>query len=228
MADIQEYEIELDKIIYEIGNSIKNLRKYKNSLEVTGGIDLLKNRLKRAKWVLRSLKLDLKELSEFEIKKYQSKVNKYEEQIKTLENDLNWIEKVGNEESGDLKIDDSNIKNNNGILKNDNEYQDIMKKAKNFQENDKKITTSTLETIIKVNEIGTSTLGEMAIQEGQMKRIQNDMNEIDSNLKLATRQMRSFARKMATDKIILGFILLIIAGIIVLIVYSTIKSKFSS
>ncbi|EAL64759.1 hypothetical protein DDB_G0285369 [Dictyostelium discoideum AX4] len=63
----------------------------------------------------------------------------------------------------------------------------------------------------------------MNIQEEPIYRIKNDMDLIDSNLKLAPRQMRSIARKMATDKIILGLILLIIAGKNVVIVYKTFK-----
>ncbi|KAM9942513.1 hypothetical protein ACTFIT_005896 [Dictyostelium discoideum] len=195
MADIIENEIELDKIIKEVEKNIKDLRKNKKDIESRGGVDLIKNRINRSKQILRSYKIDLRELPKTELAKYDSKVNDYEEQIKKLENDFNWVENIMvNNESGS-----------------------------SVTKQDKKITNGILQTVIETNNIGTTTLAEMNIQEEQINRIKNDMDLIDSNLKLATRQMRSIARKMATDKIILGLILLIIAGIIVVIVYKTLK-----
>ncbi|KAN0048107.1 hypothetical protein ACTA71_002502 [Dictyostelium dimigraforme] len=216
MSDMADNEIELDKIIHEVVIGIKKYGKYKKGVD---GIDHLKNRIDRAKQILRSYKLDLRELPKIEIVKYDSKVKNYEEQIKKLENDLNWVENIGNDGGVIVKN-----KNNDEMLKNqDQEYQNIMKRAKDTQQQDNKITKGILETVIETNNIGTSTLEEMKRQEDQIISIQKDMEEIDGNLKLATRQMRSFARKMATDKIIMGFILLIIVGIIAIIVYKSIK-----
>ncbi|KAN0041767.1 hypothetical protein ACTFIV_004317 [Dictyostelium citrinum] len=222
MADITENEIELEKIIYEVEKGIKDLGKNKKGIEARGGADLLKNRIDRLKQVLRSYKIDLRELPKNELIKYKSKVKNYEEQIKKLENDLNWVEKVASDGNTIGSPIDSN-NNNDEKLKNDVEYQSVLKKAKETQQQDIKITKGILQTVIETNNVGTSALEEMKIQEDQMNRIINDMDIIDGNLKLATRQMRAFARKMATDKIILGLILLIVAGIIVVIVYKTIK-----
>ncbi|KAM9977096.1 hypothetical protein ACTFIR_010952 [Dictyostelium discoideum] len=225
MADITENEIELDKIIKEVEKSIKDLGKNKKNIEFRGGVELVKNRINRSKQILRSYRIDLREIPKTESAKYDSKVNNYEEQIKKLENDLNWVENImdNNESGSSVNSNNKNNNDNNENLKNDIQYQNVMKKAKDIQEQDKKITNGILQTVIETNNIGTATLVEMNIQEEKIKRINNDMDVIDGNLKLATRQMRSMARKMATDKIILGLILLIIAGIIVVIVYKTLK-----
>ncbi|KAN0012557.1 hypothetical protein ACTFIU_007864 [Dictyostelium citrinum] len=216
MADITENEIELDKIIFEVEKGIKDLGKNKKGIEARGGADLIKNRINRLKQVLRSYKIDLRELPKNELIKYESKVKNYEEQIKKLENDLNWVEKISSDGNTiGVPIESNNNNNNDEKLKNDVEYQSVLKKAKETQQQDIKITKGILHTVIETNNVGTSTLEEMKVQEEQMNRIKNDMEIIDGNLKLATRQMRAFARKMATDKIILGLILLIVAGIIV-------------
>ncbi|KAK5580720.1 hypothetical protein RB653_000744 [Dictyostelium firmibasis] len=219
MADLQENEMDFEKIVREVEIGIKDLSKNKRGIEARGGAELLKNRLTRAKQILRSYKLDFRELPKTEQKPYQDKANQYEEQIKTLENDLNWAEK--NSENGG----GSNNNNNNGQSTIDTEYQEIMQKAKKTQLQDIDTTHRILQEVNQINEVGTSTLEEMAVQEDQMKRIQKDMEEIDGNLKLATRQMRAFARKMATDKIIMGLVLLIVAAIIFVIVYSIVKPK---
>ncbi|KAN0001006.1 hypothetical protein ACTFIZ_001446 [Dictyostelium cf. discoideum] len=225
MADITENEIELDKIIKEVEKSIKDLGKNKKSTEFRGVAELIKNRINRSKQILRSYRLDLRELPKKELANYDSKVKNYEEQIKKLENDLNWVENilVNNDNNNNDNDNNNNNNNNNNDNNNDIQYQNVMKKAKDIQQQDIKTTKGILQTVIETNNIGTATSEQMKIQEEQINRIKNDMDVIDSNLKLATRQMRSIARKMATDKIILGLILLIVAGIIVVIVYKTLK-----
>ncbi|KAN0012580.1 hypothetical protein ACTFIU_007887 [Dictyostelium citrinum] len=221
MADLQENEMDFEKIVREVEIGIKDLSKNKRGIEARGGAELLRNRITRAKQILRSYKLDFRELPKTEQKPYQDKANQYEEQIKTLENDLNWAEKNG-ENGGGGSNNNSNNNNNQSI---DTEYQETMQKAKKIQQQDIDTTHRILAEVGQINEVGTSTLEEMAVQEEQMKRIQKDMEEIDGNLKLATRQMRAFARKMATDKIIMGLVLLIVAAIIFVIVYSIVKPK---
>ncbi|KAN0048106.1 hypothetical protein ACTA71_002501 [Dictyostelium dimigraforme] len=220
MADLQENEMDFEKIVREVEIGIKDLSKNKRGIEARGGAELLRNRLTRAKQILRSYKLDFRELPKTEQKPYQDKANQYEEQIKTLENDLNWAEK--NSENGGGGSNNNNNSNGQSI---DSEYQETMQKAKKIQQQDIDTTQRILAEVGQINEVGTSTLEEMAVQEEQMKRIQKDMEEIDGNLKLATRQMRAFARKMATDKIIMGLVLLIVAAIIFVIVYSIVKPK---
>ncbi|KAN0041766.1 hypothetical protein ACTFIV_004316 [Dictyostelium citrinum] len=220
MADLQENEMDFEKIVREVEIGIKDLSKNKRGIEARGGAELLRNRITRAKQILRSYKLDFRELPKTEQKPYQDKANQYEEQIKTLENDLNWAEK--NSENGGGGSNNNSNNNNQSI---DTEYQETMQKAKKIQQQDIDTTHRILAEVGQINEVGTSTLEEMAVQEEQMKRIQKDMEEIDGNLKLATRQMRAFARKMATDKIIMGLVLLIVAAIIFVIVYSIVKPK---
>ncbi|KAM9977095.1 hypothetical protein ACTFIR_010951 [Dictyostelium discoideum] len=222
MADLQENEMDFEKIVREVEIGIKDLSKNKRGIEARGGAELLRNRIGRAKQILRSYKLDFRELPKNEQKPYQDKANQYEEQIKTLENDLNWAEK-NSENGGGGGGGGSGGGNNSQSI--DAEYQETMQKAKKIQQQDIDATHRILSEVGQINEVGTSTLEEMAVQEEQMKRIQKDMEEIDGNLKLATRQMRAFARKMATDKLIMGLVLLIVAAIIFVIVYSIVKPK---
>jgi hypothetical protein len=46
------------------------------------------------------------------------------------------------------------------------------------------------------------------------------LDEIESNIKQARKELASFARRVATDKIIMVFACLVVCGIIAVIVYS--------
>ncbi|EGC38842.1 hypothetical protein DICPUDRAFT_75576 [Dictyostelium purpureum] len=218
MADFQETEAEFESIAKELELGIKNLSK--NRRDVAGTVALLRNRLTRAKQILRSYKLDFRELPKGDQKPFQEKANEYEEKLKKLENDLNWAERDDGSGSPAAATVQSN-----GVQTQNEETTQILNQAKNIQKKDLDAVRRIEMDVANMNQAGTSTLEEMAVQEEQMKRIQKDMEEVDSNLKLATRQMRAFARKMATDKIIMGLILLIVIAIIFVIIYTIVRPK---
>jgi hypothetical protein len=56
-----------------------------------------------------------------------------------------------------------------------------------------------------------------------MKGIYSNVDKIEGDLKRADKIMRAFMRRMATDKLVLCFILLIIIGIITIIAWQATK-----
>eukprot|EP01132_Coremiostelium_polycephalum_P006637 gene6637-8210_t len=214
-----DYEADFQSIVEEIDRGIKALNpsaKNRKEFEIKTKVDLLRNRLNRAKQILRSYKIDIREIEKAHQPKYTAKATQFEERIKALENELNWAEKQN--ENGGLGAAGAEQTPHD-------DYQSTMQQAKNIQKEDLTRVNHILQEVTTISQEGQATLEEMAIQEEQMKKIDKDFNEIDANLKLATRQMRVFARKMATDKIIMGLVLLIVLAIIFVIVWSIVKPK---
>lgn len=60
----------------------------------------------------------------------------------------------------------------------------------------------------------------LAEQTEKLRKIDEGLEDVQANLKGAARQLRSFARRLATDKLIIVFIFLILGGIIFVIVWS--------
>ncbi|EGG22461.1 hypothetical protein DFA_04588 [Cavenderia fasciculata] len=216
MADaLIEYESEFITITDEIERGVKDLpRLNKKPAELRSKAEILRSRLTRAKQILRSYKIETRELPKEEQREHINKANSFEERVKTIENELNWAEKQG--ENGGAGAAGAEATPQD-------DYNQTMMQARAIQEKDLQATDRILEEVIQMNTVGTSTLEEMSKQEEQMKRIAKGMDEVDSNLKLAQRQIRVFARKMATDKLIMGLVLLIVIAIVVTIIVSIVK-----
>ncbi|EFA81050.1 hypothetical protein PPL_05886 [Heterostelium album PN500] len=224
MADtLAEFEQEFRSLADEIDRGTKEIQRAvgkKQQFDVRAKAELLDGRLKRAKDVLKSYRREYRELEKKDQAEYATKATQFEEIIKTIENDLRWAEKQnegGSTPSGGAETSTPQ-----------DDYNQTMIQAKNIQKKDIEAVTRMQQEAIQITQVGTATLEEMAIQTEQMKRIDKHLDEVDSNLKLATRQMRAFARKMATDKLIMGLVLLIVLAIIFVIVWSIVKPSKST
>ena len=60
--------------------------------------------------------------------------------------------------------------------------------------------------------VGASTAAALADHKEKLKKIDEDINKVGSNLQRADLLLRQFVRKLVTDKIIMAFMLLIIIG----------------
>ncbi|KAK5580717.1 hypothetical protein RB653_000741 [Dictyostelium firmibasis] len=171
MNDLKENESEFENIVKEIELGIKDHRKYKKV-----EIESLNNLIDRGKQILKSYKLDIRELPKTKQKPFQDKLNKYEEHIKTLENSLNWVD-------------------NKNLTTTTNEYQKMMVESKEIQQKDLKTVGKLLNKINEINNIGSPVLNEMAKQEEQMKRIDSNMEKVDNNLKMGNKYLNAIERR---------------------------------
>jgi hypothetical protein len=71
--------------------------------------------------------------------------------------------------------------------------------------------------------IGQQTAAMLAEQTHQMEKIMNDLDEITFSMKKAKKLLGDITRSMATDKCILMFLMLIVAGIVVIVVLKVAK-----
>lgn len=71
--------------------------------------------------------------------------------------------------------------------------------------------------------IAEDSLSILQLQREQLERIDRRMEELGTGLKRASRELRSFFRKLATEKIILLSIILITLGILALIIWGLIN-----
>lgn len=74
--------------------------------------------------------------------------------------------------------------------------------------------------IAGTEEVAASTMETMRDQTEQIGKIHQDLEEIDDTLKMATTELTRYMRRLATDKVILAFIGMIVIGIVVIILLS--------
>jgi hypothetical protein len=67
-------------------------------------------------------------------------------------------------------------------------------------------------------EVAQETMVTLRDQTEQIGKIHQDLEEIDDTLKMATNELRRYVRRLATDKLIVGFTALIVLGILTIII----------
>jgi len=212
--EIETAKNEIIEICEEVEKGMNDVKKDKKLLgnRRTDRINQLKNRVGRAKQALKSLKVELRELPKLQAKPHADKAAQLEERIKQLDLDLEWLDKsdpAAEEEKQAMSTD----------------YKKVVAKGNEVQMDDINRLGRVIRQTEETKVVGEQTLVTMQTQREQMIKIDQGVDEVASNIRLANRQMRVFVRRMATDKIVLGFLLLIFLGVIFIIVYSIVKPK---
>lgn len=99
---------------------------------------------------------------------------------------------------------------------------EIIAKASSFQKQDFQSLDHTLAIISDTMAVGRDTALSLQQQTEQLSRIMDSVDSVDSNLVLISKHFRVFLRRMATDKLIMALLLLVLCGIIIAIVVSII------
>ncbi|KAI8814005.1 hypothetical protein BJ742DRAFT_672393, partial [Cladochytrium replicatum] len=174
----------------------------------------LKHRLGRAKQVHRSILVEMRELppgpaaAEWEIK-----AKAYDATISKLLQDVEWAEtSVERDDAKKRPVEEMATK-------------EITTQALQLQEKTQEKTSRIRGIVEETIQIGTAVNEELKSQGEQLKNIQGNVEQVESNLKRADKQMRVFMRRMATDKIFLLLIFLVILGIIASIILRVLRDN---
>jgi SNARE protein len=214
MADIIEgHKAEISELCEEVEKGIKEIQKggkHLTAVKKSDKINYLKNRIGRAKTALRSMKVEMRELPKLEAKPHQDKAAQLEEKIKQLEVDIDYAE----------KSDPADSEKQQAMA---TDYKAVLAEGAAIQTDDINRLQRVQQKIAETTEIGTNTLAKQQEQREQIIRVDQGVDQVSSNIKLANRHLRVFVRRIATDKLIMGFMFLIFVGIIVIIVVSIVK-----
>jgi len=216
-----DYDNEMESLFGDIQSCLKQLKPAKGKSKLTDAersakISHVDGRIKRCKQVLRSYKVDLRSLDKSIANPYEVKANNYKDTINQLIQDLNWVQE------NELLGDKPGKKNVDSMT-----ADEVLDQAKKTQEKSLTSLDDTLRTIEETKAVGSETSNKLKSQTEQLRKVESGIQEVQSNLKLASKQLSAFARKLATDKLIMGFIVLIIIGIIFIIVWSATHKKKS-
>jgi len=215
MTDIIEgHKTEIAELCDEITKGLDDLKRAKGLKGVTKAdkLSYLKNRLGRAKTALRSMKVELRELTKMEAKPHSDKAVQLEERLKQLEVDLDFAE----------KSDPADAEHQQAMA---TDYKAVLDEGAKIQTDDINRLQKVQQKLAETTQIGTDTLAAQQRQREQIIKIDQGVDQVSSNIKLANKHLRVFVRRMATDKIIMGFMFLIFVGVIFIIVYSVINKN---
>jgi len=214
MSEVDDYADELEEVLGEITKGIDKIRTLNGSAKLDQ-VELLNNRIARAKQIFLSLKIEVRELPKEAQRAWEGKCTDYNERINKLMQELDWA-KRDELTGGAGRIDTMNPDNLTA--------GQLLKAGVETQKESLDATDRIKKKIDQTKEVGTKTMEELASQREQIESASGQMDTLLDNLKQASNQLRAFARKMVTDKIIMGIICLIIIGIIFCIVWSATHS----
>ena len=135
--------------------------------------------------------------SELEDMNRVGKLKQYEDKIKAIESDIRWQE--ANDKPMVVDMKDAN----DMVM----EAKDVQKQSKQSTEQSKRIVQETLQ-------IGVATHQQLKEQTDVIKQVDRHLDQIESNLKRAEKQVRAYVRRLAMDKVIFSLMMLLILCVI--------------
>lgn len=212
--EIGDFDEELTDLVAEIEKGIDGLRKLNGAARVER-VNALSGRMQRARQVLQSFKVEMRELPREQVAAYDMKAKEHHATLQRLNGDLQWAKSEA--ERGGMGL--RNV--------------DEMTAGELIQEADKTQDKSLASLgrikgqIADTMQVGAETASKLKGQTEQMQNIDTDIMKVRSNLNRADLLIRAFMRKMMTDKVIMVFMCLIFCGIVTIIVYKAIDPKGS-
>jgi len=217
--ELKDLEAELEKLCQDIRKGIDGLVKMK-AAEKTNKVTYLQSRISRAKQVYRNFKLEMRDLSKVDQDPWNKKAKDFMDQINKLSADLNW------------SADDKEALMGNGQAPAQQDpdsmtTKQVLEKASNIQKTDINALDNVLQTIEQTKETGVEIGNRLGQQTESLQKTIEGVQEVQQYLKIASKELRAFARRVATDKLVMSFICLIVVGIIFVIIWQSVKGNKS-
>eukprot|EP00741_Cyanophora_paradoxa_P021816 tig00000241_g21059.t1 len=240
--DLEYYDSELSALVADCEKDLAKLQKQKGARR-SETIDGLKEKMARMKDNLKSLNIEVRDLPKNEKQlKYKKKATEYDQKIKEFQNQLQWA-KSSDEKSqlmsgaaatkkpvGEKQKAAMRAAEEKAMEEADPDTLDgkqLIQVAERTQEKSKKSITNMKRLVAEAETVGAATNVKLQEQTDQMRRIGEGLDQVESNLKRAEKQIRVIARGIARDKIAWVFLVLIL-GAIGFIIYWKVAKKGGS
>mmetsp|Transcript_8526 Transcript_8526/g.8088 ORF Transcript_8526/g.8088 Transcript_8526/m.8088 type:complete len:183 (-) Transcript_8526:255-803(-) len=148
----------------------------------------------------------------------------YEQQLAQHEQDLQTLK----QEISSLKSNSSKQELFDGANAGASPQQDgdsLLKGASRIQDKTQESLDNTKRLVEESKETGMNTLEQLHQQREQIERIDNDVDRIEDNLQRADRLIKTFSKRMATDKLIQGFTCLNVILLFAIVMWAIFKDK---
>lgn len=83
-------------------------------------------------------------------------------------------------------------------------------------------------TLIATEDTAADATAKLQAQTDQMRKINDDLDQLDSEVERAKKELNAFIRRMMTDKILICFAILVLLGIVLIVVFNFVIKKDES
>jgi t-SNARE complex subunit (syntaxin) len=102
---------------------------------------------------------------------------------------------------------------------------EALKRAAEIQDEDLDNLDGMIQMVENTKQIGADTAAELQAQTDKLRQASEHVKEIESNMDIAQAELRSFIRRMGTDKLFMVCLCVVVIGIIVAVVWSIIAEE---
>ena len=212
--EIRDYDEELAALVEELSNGLLGLQekagKKSSARDIAAKsekIHELSSRMQRAKQV------ELRDIPREQAIGFDTKGREYQQRLQTMFTELQAAkEDHERQQVGVRSVDEMTT-------------QEVMQEATKVQDQSMLKVKRMQQQVEESRAVGIATAQKLKGQTDQLKSIDADIMKVKSNLARADVLLRAFMRKMATDKLIMGFMCLIFIGVIVIIVFQVMNPE---
>lgn len=227
MADIQYWKDSIVADIESIRNLLDSISGKKDELERSAVLEQADKKLRSTKSNTRSFKMEIRLLfDQNERSKYEKDLNDYEQIVVQFLADVKQLRSAGNRNQLFIGAHSSS-----DIVPNENPYaagDALLNEASRLQDKTAQSLGNTQQMINESKVVATSTVEELQRQREQIKQIDEDAIRVQDNLDRADKLIKTFGKRMATDKLIQCFACMNIMLIVGIVVYAVVKGGTDS
>ncbi|KAI8907333.1 hypothetical protein EDD86DRAFT_255692 [Gorgonomyces haynaldii] len=213
-SDLEDFNEQINELINGIQTVLDKEMPRLKGAERTEKCQYLRNRINRGKQVHRSILAEIRGLQGSEKTEWEKKAKGYEERLGKLSQDVEWAETTNQDKEQTKK---KTIDEMTAI--------DMTRQALQTQEQTQQATGRAKKALEETLQIAGQVQLEVKKQGEKINEIEEGLEQVESNLKRADKQMRIFLRRLAGDKIFLLMIMLIVVGIVLAIAFSILKKQ---
>mmetsp|Transcript_22112 Transcript_22112/g.27124 ORF Transcript_22112/g.27124 Transcript_22112/m.27124 type:complete len:244 (+) Transcript_22112:145-876(+) len=229
MADILYWRDSIISEIEQIRAAISSAERKSNELDKSVAIDEADKKIRDTKAKIRTFKAEIRIIGDpEESNRYKKELSHFEQTVSQLTGDLQGLRSEGTRSSLFLGADTSGNRRPNGDDDPERAGDALLADAHRLQDKTQESLVNTTNMITESKTTGMMTLEELERQRETINNTEANVNRLEDNLLRADKLIKTFGKRMATDKLIQCFACVNILMIVGVIVYSIVKGGLES
>lgn len=223
MGDIHFWKDSIIGDIEEIRAIADSIPSKPDALSRTAAIDQAEKTIRRTKGTCRTMKAEIRIIPDpEESSRYKKELASYEQTLSQLSTDIQALKSeqsrnqlfLNANREGDVNLDDTDPNRAGDAL---------LDGADNIQDKTQQALTNTAVMIAESKLTGAMTLEELERQQQQINSAGQNVDRLEDNLNRADKLIKTFGKRMATDKLIQCFALVNVLLIVGVVIYSIVR-----
>ncbi|GLD95709.1 hypothetical protein PINS_up004387 [Pythium insidiosum] len=217
MAEISYYDADLTDALDKLNDVMGKLAKAPPGVKPEL-LAMAEKKLKEIVELKKGYQLALRQAPRDQAKQFRDKFEEHSARVEELSSEVKWA-RTEHERSGLFGERTASGSNAKGGAPTSN--KELLDRALNVQKKTEQSLMSTQKMVEQSKEVAIATGEQLREQRQQIVTITDEVMRMEDNLTRADRLIRTFARRMATDRLILFLAFLVFVGIAVIVIYKS-------